>query len=217
MVPSPPQSLGTVLVPTASHLTPSPPAPPVPVSAPGSMPFLRGIRTPSRCASPLRFQRVQPPSPSLSAPFPPGFPLPHFPPAFPSQLVDTVGHEETQTNAQVEQSSTVSATAAQPAELLALIRQLTGSAGYKIVVFFTTARLTQLYSELFEALGFSILEMHSRKSQPHRNRMADQVSRTRLGLTIGAGSRRQPGRSTAAQGGRATSARDGPSHASLAQ
>mmetsp|Transcript_5566 Transcript_5566/g.17563 ORF Transcript_5566/g.17563 Transcript_5566/m.17563 type:complete len:603 (-) Transcript_5566:558-2366(-) len=90
-----------------------------------------------------------------------------------AQLVDTVGHEETQTNAQVEQSSTVSATAAQPAELLALIRQLTGSAGYKIVVFFTTARLTQLYSELFEALGFSILEMHSRKSQPHRNRMAD--------------------------------------------
>lgn len=95
----------------------------------------------------------------------------------PRQLVDTVGHEETQTNAQVEQSSTVSATAAQPAELLALIRQLTATPGYKIVAFFTTARLTQLYSELFEALGFSILEMHSRKSQPHRNRVADQVRR----------------------------------------
>lgn len=90
------------------------------------------------------------------------------------QLVDTVGAEETQTNAQVDQSATVGATAAQPAELLALIRQLTDKPGYKLVVFFVTARLTQLYSELFVALGFPILEMHSRKSQPHRNRVADQ-------------------------------------------
>ena len=31
-----------------------------------------------------------------------------------------------------------------------------------------------LYAELFNMLGVSVLEMHSRKSQPHRTKMADQ-------------------------------------------
>ena len=87
-------------------------------------------------------------------------------------LVDTVG-SEVSTAAAVEQSATVCSMGAQPAELLALMTQLMTGDDYKVVVFFVTARLTQLYAELFNALGLGVLEMHSRKSQPQRTRVAD--------------------------------------------
>lgn len=39
----------------------------------------------------------------------------------------------------------------------------------------TTARLAGLYAELVSAIGgYTVLEMHSRKSQPHRTRVAEQ-------------------------------------------
>ena len=88
-------------------------------------------------------------------------------------MVDTVGAEVSTADA-VEQSATVTSMAAQPAELLALMAQLMTGDDYKVVVFFVTARLTQLYAELFNALGLRVLEMHSRKSQPQRTRVADE-------------------------------------------
>ena len=49
------------------------------------------------------------------------------------------------------------------------------SSCHKVVIFFTTARLTGLYAELFQSLGFDgVLEIHSRKSQSHRKRVAEQ-------------------------------------------
>ena len=36
------------------------------------------------------------------------------------------------------------------------------------MVFFTTARLTGMYAELFDKMGMPVLELHSRKSQPQR-------------------------------------------------
>ena len=77
-----------------------------------------------------------PPNPK---PHPKPQPSPH-----PEQvrMVDTVG-EDKSTNAQVEQSVTVSSAAAQPAELLALLRQLM-VADFKVIVFFVTARPTRL-------------------------------------------------------------------------
>ena len=97
-----------------------------------------------------------------------------------TQIIDTVGEEDQATHAHVPQRATVTPIGAQTAELVALLSEVTGpngvigNSGYKVLVFFTTARLAQLYSELFIKLGFSILEMHSRKSQPHRTRVADQ-------------------------------------------
>ena len=96
-----------------------------------------------------------------------------------TQLIDTVGEEEA-THVHVPQKATVTPVGAQTAELVSLLNEVTGpngiaaGGGYKVLVFFTTARLAQLYSELFIALGYSVLEMHSRKSQPHRTRVADQ-------------------------------------------
>jgi len=46
---------------------------------------------------------------------------------------------------------------------------------YKVMIFFATARQTQLYAETFTGLlpKKSVLEMHSRKSQSNRNKVAD--------------------------------------------
>ncbi len=41
------------------------------------------------------------------------------------------------------------------------------------MAFFVTARLTALYSALFEAMGQPVVEMHSRKSQSARTKAAD--------------------------------------------
>lgn len=70
---------------------------------------------------------------------------------------------------------TTTALDVQGAELLLLIQGLTKQKPYKLVVFFVTARLTQLYSEAFGVLGMPVLEMHSRRSQSQRTKVADQV------------------------------------------
>ena len=50
--------------------------------------------------------------------------------------------------------------------------------GYKIIVFFTTARLTGFMSELFNSVsndtGYTVLEIHSRKAQTARERASEQ-------------------------------------------
>lgn len=54
----------------------------------------------------------------------------------------------------------------QTAELLALLEEVTSEEGYKVIVFFNTARLAGMYAELMvKASSYSVLEMHSRKSQ----------------------------------------------------
>lgn len=46
--------------------------------------------------------------------------------------------------------------------------------GYKVLVFFTTARLTQCMAELFNLMGVPVLEIHSRKSQGHRSAVSEK-------------------------------------------
>ena len=41
----------------------------------------------------------------------------------------------------------------------------------QVLVFFTTAKLTQMYAEVCNAAGIPVLEIHSRKSQSHRYTM----------------------------------------------
>lgn len=42
------------------------------------------------------------------------------------------------------------------------------------MVFFVTAQITRFHAELFEELRQPVLEMHSRKSQSYRTKVADQ-------------------------------------------
>jgi ATP-dependent RNA helicase MSS116 len=49
------------------------------------------------------------------------------------------------------------------------------------MAFFVTARVTQFYCELFEAMGVEVLPMHSRKSQAQRTRTAEQFRNSKGG------------------------------------
>jgi len=53
---------------------------------------------------------------------------------------------------------------------------------HKIMVFFTTARATQLYCELFAQAGTEVLEVHSRKSQAHRTKCAARFRDSQRGV-----------------------------------
>jgi ATP-dependent RNA helicase MSS116 len=91
------------------------------------------------------------------------------------QLIDAIGESQEQTNRQVEQFFAVADMRSQIGELLyAIERHMRADPDYKIMVFFITARQTQLMAELFEQLGVAVLEVHSRKSQSHRTRVTDQ-------------------------------------------
>lgn len=88
-------------------------------------------------------------------------------------VVDTVGEDE-QTNAHVEQYSVVCEHSAMPAHLWKFLNEhKNNNPNYKAIVFFPTARIVQYYSELFDKLKFPVIEMHSRKSQSNRNKMAE--------------------------------------------
>jgi ATP-dependent RNA helicase MSS116 len=60
--------------------------------------------------------------------------------------------------------------------------------GAKVILFFTTARLTQFYAAIFgedavtKALPLTVWEIHSRKSQGARNKASDQFRSADSGL-----------------------------------
>ena len=89
------------------------------------------------------------------------------------RLVDTVGEEEA-THLHVPQEAVVCRPEAQVVELVRLVDEAAAEGGHKVVVFFATARQTQLFAEAFAALGRPVLEMHSRRSQAQRGRVSEE-------------------------------------------
>jgi len=92
---------------------------------------------------------------------------------------DTVGDHEEQTHLHVKQNLFVTSQECQIEAIEGILTQHTSSmASYKIIVFFTTARLTGFMADLFnlekDRLGYSILEIHSRKSQAARQKASDK-------------------------------------------
>ena len=84
------------------------------------------------------------------------------------QHVDCVGTSQ-DTHQHVAQSCSVHPMEEQFAHLLLCLREaMEMDKDFKILVFFTTAKMTQMASELFNAMGIPVLEMHSRKTQPQR-------------------------------------------------
>lgn len=90
------------------------------------------------------------------------------------QFIDTVGEEAEQTHAHVPQYLMTVPLGQQLRAISQILEaQMTTGADYKIIVFFATARQTEFMAEVFNAAGVSVLEIHSRKSQPYRTRVAD--------------------------------------------
>lgn len=113
-------------------------------------------------------------------------------------MIDVVGADDEETHGDVEQLACVSnGIRAQSLELCArLVRAVAHDPlHHKIVVFFSTARLTQFYAELFASAAASssfsdtlnattILEMHSRKSQSHRDKVSDTFRKARNAVLL---------------------------------
>lgn len=102
------------------------------------------------------------------------------------------GDAATHTNAQVQQSHLVipsdsgrSVSSVVEVVRLALEQYDSPETPAKIVVFFPTARLVNFYSELFNEgriLPFSVMELHSKKSQGYRNRVSDDFRKAKKGV-----------------------------------
>lgn len=100
------------------------------------------------------------------------------------QLIDTVGEDSTHSSSQVQQSAMLVPMEQMAAQLIHILADHRASdPNHKVLVFFTTAKLTQLYAELCNATGIPVLEIHSRKSQSHRTKVAGQF-REGSGLTM---------------------------------
>lgn len=101
------------------------------------------------------------------------------------QYIDCVGDDAPATNLQVKQSLIV----ASFHDHLTLMTQAieehqAEEPNHKIMVFFPTARSTQLASEMFEACGKPVFEIHSRKSQAVRTKAADKFREARAAVMM---------------------------------
>lgn len=88
--------------------------------------------------------------------------------------IDCVG-EEVDTHRHVQQSYSVHPFNEQYAELLLVLeKSKQDNPDYKIIVFFATARQTQIAAEVFNKIGVKVFEIHSRKSQSQRTKISAQ-------------------------------------------
>ena len=90
--------------------------------------------------------------------------------------IDTVGEEVEQTHAHVPQRVMCAPLDQQLRVLVQLLEQHQQASpdGYKVIMFFATARQTGYYASVLSQIGMPCLEIHSRKSQGHRTKVAEQ-------------------------------------------
>jgi len=88
--------------------------------------------------------------------------------------IDTVGKEDQDTHKRIPQYVTVHAFDEHFPQLMHAVEEGMKVPDYKIIVFFVTARLTQLNAEVFNLMGYNVLEIHSRKSQSYRTKTSDK-------------------------------------------
>ena len=91
-----------------------------------------------------------------------------------SVFVDTVGEEAEQTHSHVHQEILVVPFNRTMLAVFELLDAATRAPNHKIIVFFTTARVTGFMAEVWMAMGRSCVEIHSRKSQPAREKASAQ-------------------------------------------
>ena len=95
------------------------------------------------------------------------------------QYINCISKGEDNTNVQVTQEFAIVPLADHIATLETLIKRHQverAASGYKIMVFFNTARTTGYMSTIFLKANFPVLEMHSRKSQSYRTKVAGQFT-----------------------------------------
>ncbi|KAJ1416196.1 myc-regulated DEAD/H box 18 RNA helicase-like protein, partial [Ochromonadaceae sp. CCMP2298] len=98
------------------------------------------------------------------------------------KVIDCVGEEVEQTHAHVPQlviEVPLDQTLRVMVQLLEQHMQQNSATGYKVIMFFTTARQTGYYAGILQSIGMKVAEIHSRKSQSHRTKVAEQFRQGR--------------------------------------
>jgi ATP-dependent RNA helicase MSS116 len=90
------------------------------------------------------------------------------------EYVDCVGKDDQGTHQRVPQFCTVYDAQVQFEEIAEVLTEGMREPNFKIIIFFVTARLTGLHAELFKAMGFPVVEIHSRKSQSARTKASKE-------------------------------------------
>ncbi|KAL2612799.1 hypothetical protein R1flu_024491 [Riccia fluitans] len=100
-------------------------------------------------------------------------------------FIDTVGKDEEETHAKVEQSYIISPLDNQLEVIASLLENhMAENPDYKVLVFCTTARVTALMAEWSQNLGYNTLEIHSRKSQAVRTRVSNAFRNSAGGVIM---------------------------------
>ncbi len=102
-------------------------------------------------------------------------------------FVDTVGEDTEQTHLHVQQQLMITTQDSQVYALASILdREISTTKDCKVIVFFTTARLTGFMAEFFNTVknqtGYDVLEIHSRKSQKQRERASDEFRRRKSAI-----------------------------------
>lgn len=99
------------------------------------------------------------------------------------KYVDCVGEEEN-THQHVLQEYLVCDIKDQACELYFILHEKIAQSpkSFKIIVFFTTARLTQFFATLMNAARLKVFEIHSRRTQNHRTKVSSQFRISQTGI-----------------------------------
>ena len=98
--------------------------------------------------------------------------------------VDTVGDEDVHTNEHVPQHGLIVPFADQIQHLLHVLQQHKAKPGHKVIVFLPTARMTQFLAEVMNKAGLGVMEIHSRKSQSYRTKVASTFRAAKEGILL---------------------------------
>eukprot|EP00933_Yihiella_yeosuensis_P044173 TRINITY_DN39260_c0_g1_i1.p1 TRINITY_DN39260_c0_g1~~TRINITY_DN39260_c0_g1_i1.p1 ORF type:complete len:552 (+),score=78.40 TRINITY_DN39260_c0_g1_i1:137-1792(+) len=99
------------------------------------------------------------------------------------RFLNTVKAEEEVTPDQIDQSVVTSSIEGMTGLLFQVLQHEKASApNSKIIVFFTTARVTRLFAEMFSSAGEKIFELHSKKSQKVRTKTSDAFRAAKSGI-----------------------------------
>ncbi|KAI7747651.1 hypothetical protein M8C21_032544 [Ambrosia artemisiifolia] len=96
------------------------------------------------------------------------------------EYINTVREGSEETHTQVQQTHLVAPLDKHFSLLYALLRDhIADDPDYKVLVFCTTAKVTQLVADLLGELKLNIREIHSRKPQSYRTRVSDEFRRSK--------------------------------------
>jgi len=101
------------------------------------------------------------------------------------QMIDTIGAHEEATVQQVTQKVAVCGMDDLLPLTHAVLARHAKMPGHKVIIFLPTARQAQLFATLFSQIkmkGTRVWEIHSRKSQAHRTRVADEFRMAESGM-----------------------------------